>query len=209
MPLTGLVNYNKWDPNRPAELWGSGYGVYWKQQLLNEMPTLNTSAVSQPKEEMGAAWAKNIGYGSAILSGLNEYRQADAYESQANTAATNAALARSQIDQVSRAGARESNATREKGQRMIGAARAAYGASGVDSNVGSAGAAQDAIAYRTERDAQTTLQNTAIKQWALGNEAAQYDAQAQSYRNMAKQQKRSALINTALKVASIYYGVGL
>lgn len=209
MPLTGLVNYNKWDLNRPAELWGSGYGTYWKQQLMNEMPTLNTSGSYQKEDDMGAAWARNIGYGAALLSGWNGYRQADAYESQANTADTNAALTRAQIDQVGRAGARESNATREKGQRMIGSARAAYGASGVDSNVGSAGAAQDAIAYRTERDAQTTLQNTAIKQWALGNEAAQYDAQAQSYRNMAKQQRRSSLLNTLLNVASIYYGVGL
>ena len=92
---------------------------------------------------------------------------------------------------------------------MIGSARAAYGASGVDSNTGSAGAVQDAIAYRAERDARTSLQNAAINQWALGNEAAQYDAQAQSYRNMAKEQKRSSLINTALAIAKIYYGVGV
>lgn len=188
--------------------WNHAYGDYWSEELAKMTPKLNTNA-TLPEDEMGAAWARNIGYGAAILSGLMGYNQADAYDQKANFAEQNAALARQQIDQVGRAGARAANSTREKGQRMISSARAAYGASGVDTNVGTAGAAQDAMAYRTERDAQTTMQNTAIKQWALGNEAAQYDAQAQSYRKLAGNQRNSSILNTLLNVASIYYGVGI
>lgn len=196
------------------ERWNHAYGGTWFGQTVGEQtPITNfTSGYADPlssTDGKGAAWAKNIGYGAAILSGLEGYKQAKNYEAQAKAAESNAALTRQQIDQVGKAAGRESNAYREKGQRMIGSARAAYGASGVDSNTGSAGAVQDAMAYRAERDARTSLQNAAINQWALGNEAAQYDAQAQSYRNMAKEQKRSSLLNTALAIAKIYYGVGV
>lgn len=202
-----LTMNNKW---RDYDRWNTAYSSFWDDTLKGVLPKLNTNiGDSGASDSMGASWAKNIGYGAAFLSGYQKYLQSNAYDKQADFAEQNAALSREQSNQVGQAGARAANATREKGQRMQGSARATYGASGVDTNVGSAGAYQDAIAYRAERDAQTTMQNTAIKQWALGNEAAQYDAQAQSYKNLASQQRKSSILNTLLNVASIYYGIGI
>lgn len=151
---------------------------------------------------------RNLGYVSAAMGLFNGYKAAGQYEAQAQQAETNAMLTRQQSYQVGEAGGKAANDIRERGARMIGSQRAAYGASGVDSNVGTAAGVQSGTAYRTEQDAQTTLQNTAIKQWALGNEAAKYDAEAANYRSAAKAERRNSLLNTAIQVAKIYYGVG-
>lgn len=157
---------------------------------------------------MGPAAYRNLGYITAALSGFQQYKAAGQYDAMANQADTNAYLARQQSADAGWAGAKAANDTREKGQRMIARQAASYGASGVDSNVGSAADVQAGTAGRTERDAQTILYNTALKRWGLENEANQYDAQAQNYRNQASAQRRNSLLNTALQVAQIYFGVG-
>lgn len=215
--------YN-WDLSSQSKRWNFGFGNYganwndannsWSAVSAN-WDNLNNpwnavsadSSVSNTGTTHAQAF-RNIGYASALLSGVNQYKQADSYDSMAKTAEINAALTRQQMLQTGQAGAKQANDTRDKGARMISSARASYGASGVASNMGSALDVTSGMAYRTERDAQTQLQNANIKMWAQGNEAAQYDAQAKTYRNMAAQQRQTSLLNTALQVAKIYYGMG-
>lgn len=215
----------KWDLSTPSKAWNFGFGDYganWNDannawsavsanwdNLNNPWNAVNTT--TQGMSNTGSTHAqafRNIGYATALLGGINQYRQADSYDSMAKTAETNAALTRQQMLQTGQAGAKQANDTRDKGARMVSSSRAAYGASGVASNIGSALNVTSGMAYRTERDAQTQLRNANIKMWALGNEAAQYDAQAKTYRNMASQMKGTSLLNTALQVAKIYYGIG-
>lgn len=150
---------------------------------------------------------KNIAYGAAILSGLNQMHDRT-YRNMAAVASRNAALARSQIGQTGIAGANEANAIRERGERAISNATAGYGAMGVTADSGSATDVQSGIAERTERNAQVMTQNAMLKQWALGNEANQYNAQAATYRKMDRQNRLNGLLNTALSVARIYFGLG-
>lgn len=216
--------YN-WDLSSQSKRWNFGFGDYgtnwndannaWSAVSANwdnlNNPWNAVSTTTQGVSNTGSTHAqafRNIGYASAILGGINQYKQADSYDSMARTAEINAALTRQQLLQTGQAGAKQANDTRDKGARMISSSRAAYGASGVASNMGSALDVRSGMAYRTERDAQTQLQNANVKMWALGNEAAQYDAQAQTYRNMASQQRRSSLLNGILQVAKIYYGMG-
>lgn len=214
-----------WDLPTQGSRWNFGFGNYggnwtsannsWSavsanwDNLNNPWNAVNTT--TQGISNTGSTHAqafRNIGYASAILGGINQYKQASNYEDMAKTADINAALTRQQLLQAGKAGAKAANDTRDKGRRMRSEATAAYGASGVASNTGSALDVKSGMAYRTERDAQTQLQNANVKMWALGNEAAQYDAQAQTYRNMASQQRRSSLLNGILQVAKIYYGMG-
>lgn len=150
---------------------------------------------------------KNIAYGAAILSGLNQMHDRT-YRNMAAVASRNAALARSQIGQTGIAGANEANAIRERGERAISSATAGYGTMGVTADSGSATDVQAGMAERTERNAQVMTQNAMLKQWALGNEANHYDAQAATYRKMDRQNRFNGLLNTALSVARIYFGLG-
>ncbi len=216
--------YN-WDLSSQSKRWSFGFGDYganWNDannawgavganwdMANNPWNAVNSTTQGISNTESTHAQAfRNIGYATALLGGLNQYKQADNYESMAKTAEINAALTRQQMLQTGQAGAKQANDTRDKGARMISSSRAAYGASGVASNMGSALDVTSGMAYRTERDAQTQLQNANIKMWAQGNEAAQYNAQAKTYRNMANQQRSTSLLNTALQVAKIYYGMG-
>lgn len=180
---------------------------YWDNKIVNMNENLigGVQTMDNTASTHASAW-RNIGYASALLSGLNQYKQAGTYEDMAKTAEINAALTREQSRLTGEAGAKNANDTRDKGARMRSKAYAAYGASGIQGNTGSALDVTSGIAYRTERDAQTQLRNTNIKMWALGNEAAQYDAQAKNYRNMASSMRGNSLLNTALQVAKIYYG---
>lgn len=215
----------KWDLSTPSKAWNFGFGDYganWNDannawsavsanwdELNNPWKAVNSTTQGISNTETTHAQAfRNIGYATALLGGVNQWRQAGNYEDMAKAAETNAVLTREQMRQTGEAGAKQANDTREKGARMISSSRAAYGASGVASNMGSALDVTSGMAYRTERDAQTQLQNANIKMWALGNEAAQYDAQAKTYRSMASQMKGTSLLNTALQVAKIYYGMG-
>lgn len=214
-----------WGLTSQSKRWNFGFGDYgtnwndannpWSAVSANwdnlNNPWNAVNATTQGVSNTGSTHAqafRNIGYASAILGGINQYKQADNYDSMAKTADINAALTRQQLLQTGKAGAKAANDTRDKGRRMQSEATAAYGASGVASNMGSALDVKSGMAYRTERDAQTQLQNANVKMWALGNEAAQYDAQAQTYRNMAAQQRQSSLLNSILQVAKIYYGMG-
>ncbi len=230
--------YN-WDLSSQSKRWNFGFGDYgtnWNDannswnavsanwdMLNNPWNAVNSTTQGLTNTASTHAQAfRNIGYATALLGGLGQYKAASQYENMASqydgmakNSQVNAALTRQQSLQTGQAGAKAANDTREKGARMIGAANAAYGASGIQSNTGSALDVKSGMAYRTERDAQTELRNTNIKMWALGNEAAQYDAQAKTYQNMASQQRelasqqrRSSLLNTALQVAKIYYGMG-
>lgn len=190
-------------------------GQWWNysfQNYFGNAPTIDTSGTSNlasnsSSDDIPSSW-RNWGYATALMQGLNSYSQAKQLDSQAALAESNRNLVLEQSSQTGRAGATEANATREKGRRMNSSAQAAFGASGVDANVGSAGKVQSGIAYRTERDAQTILKNTNQKMWGLTNEANKYEAQAENYRRAAKTQRRTAILNTALQVAKIYYGVG-
>lgn len=174
------------------------------------------------KESSGVSALKNIGYGAAILNGINQWNDksylnaSKNYDAMAQTARNNAQIVQQQNLQTGIAGSNEANAMRERGDRMEGTARANYGASGVSANYGSALDVQSGIAGRTEADARTIQQNTLMKQWALSAEQNQYEAQAQNYQNQArqykaayKQNRRMALLNTAIAAAKIYYGVGV
>lgn len=180
-------------------------GLFHGENVIGGPKTIDFRGADNTASTHAQAW-RNIGYASALLSGINQYKQAGTYDDMAETAETNAVLTREQSRLTGEAGAKNANDTRDKGARMISKARAAYGASGVQAGTGSALDTISGIAYRTERDAQTQLRNTNIKMWALGNEAAQYDAQAKNYRNMASSMRGSSLLNTALQVAKIYYG---
>lgn len=195
---------------------GSTQGQWWNavnQNWWGQAPTVDTSGSASnissnaDADDISSSW-RNWGYATALMQGLNSYNQAKQLDSQANLAESNRNLVLEQMSQTGRAGAAEANATREKGRRMISGAAAAYGASGVDSNTGSAAKVQSGMAYRAERDAQTVLKNTNQQMWGLTNEANKYEAQAENYRRAAKTQRRTALLNTALQVAKIYYGVG-
>lgn len=149
---------------------------------------------------------KNIGYAGAILSGLSQMRDRT-YLNMAANASANAELARSQMLQTGIAGTAEANALRERGDRAIGSATTGYGTMGVASDSGSAVDTQAGMAERMERNAQTITQDAMLKQWALGNEANQYEAQARTYKRMYKNNRFGGLLNMALNVAKIYYGL--
>lgn len=170
-----------------------------------------SAPVSTPAKEEDYGTHENafkaIGYAGAILSGLSQLKD-KSYLNMASTANRNAALAKSQILQTGIAGTAQANAERERGDRAISQATTGYGTMGVTSDSGSAVDMQAGMAERMERNAQVIQQDAMLKQWALGNEAAQYEAQAKTYQNMARQNRYSGLLNTALNVAKIYFGIG-
>lgn len=89
-------------------------------------------------------------------------------------------------------GAREERKHRQKVKLLAGQQKAAYGASGVDVNVGAPADIVEETYLHGEDDAATIRYNAAMEAWGLKAKAADYRAQAGQYRAGAKSAKFSS-----------------
>ena len=115
-------------------------------------------------------------------------------EGLATQAKVNADLQNQQIAQAQTAfalqrGAFEAGQARMQGSRVIGQQQAGYGASGVDSQTGSAALVQGSTRAMSELNAQTALNNAQRQAWGYQVTANQYGTQAGVDRQLGGQQQ--------------------
>ena len=162
---------------------------------LTSSSTLNTQGTSNTALALSA-------FGGIVSS---QAEQA-AYQSKIQTAATNAALARNQAYQTAIAGQQQANDIRNQGMQTVGAQRAAYGASGIDANRGTAANTQAATMGQAENNAQKVSYNTIVQQWGLTQEANQYDAQVAALKKQQNSLGIASLLTTGTSLAKMYQG---
>lgn len=143
---------------------------------------------------------------SAFGGILSSRAEQAAYQSKIDTAVTNAALARQQAYQSAIAGQQQANDIRRQGMQTVGAQRAAYGASGIDTNAGTASATQAATMGAAEQQAQQISYNTMIQQWGYTKEAQQYEAQANALKDQQNSAGIASLLTTGTSLAKMYKG---
>lgn len=143
---------------------------------------------------------------SAFGGILSSQAEQAAYQSKIETAQTNAALARQQAYQTGLSGQMQANDVRRQGAETIGAQRAAYGASGIDTNTGTAANVQAVTAGTAEQNAQKVSYNTMLQQWGLTQEANQYDAQAAALKKQQSSAGIASLLTTGASLAKMYQG---
>jgi hypothetical protein len=108
-------------------------------------------------------------------------------EAQAKAAEYNAQIAEAQSEVVSRKAAREERLARIRGRLAQGSQRAAFGAAGLDPNVGSPLDILLDTQRAVEEDASTIRYNAALDQWGLGQQARMYRYQAGAARTAGRQ----------------------
>jgi|WetSurMetagenome_2_1015567.scaffolds.fasta_scaffold208732_2 hypothetical protein len=167
----------------------------------NDISTGSTSSNNQSMQTTGMALT-----GLGTLYGMNSI--GNSYDSQIATAKANAQIAAQQVYQTGVAGAATANQQRERGAQIIGTQRAGYGASGIDTNSGTALNVQASTAGTAEQNAQTVLYNTMINQWSSRQSQLQYEQQASNLESAKQDAQSSALITGLTKLASQYYSFG-
>lgn len=110
-----------------------------------------------------------------VMSAKGAYDQASIAQ---QTAANNAQIAEYQAQDAASRGAKEEQAIRFKASQVKGTQRAQMAASGLSLEEGSPLDVLVGTDYMLESDANTIRENTAKSQWALRNQAANYQAQS-------------------------------
>lgn len=124
-----------------------------------------------------------IGAASSLIgTGVSAIGQMQQGKQQAAVAKTNAELSQQRALDAQRRGSVAEGQQRTQYQRFIGAQRAAMGASGVVSDVGSSGDVLAETAGMGERDAQQLRVNAEREAWGFANEANMYGYQAKTAR---------------------------
>jgi hypothetical protein len=126
-----------------------------------------------------------IGLAGTAVNAYGQYEagqaQSEAAAYQAQVAANNAAIARQNASMESAAGEAQTVAKGLQTRALIGKERAYAGASGVDTNVGSAAAVRAGTEQMGMLDALTIRSNAAKRAWASEVQATSEEAQSQLY----------------------------
>lgn len=170
-------------------------GMLANNSSTNTTNTTNTQGTSNTALALTAL-------GGLISSGSEQ----DAYNAKISAANTNAALARQQSYNTGYAGQQQANDLRNQGLQTVGAQRAAYGASGLDVNRGTAANTQAATMGQAETAAQRVSYNTMLQQWGYDKEAQQYESQAAALAKQKKSAGVASLITTGTNLAKMYQG---
>lgn len=120
-----------------------------------------------------------VGIGAGLLgSALRGSAEQQALAAKQRADLQNQQLAEGQAADALARGAQQAGRIQMRGAQVLGSERAGYGASGVDSNVGSAAQVQGATAAMSSLDAQTAENNAARQAWGYRVSAQQYGEQA-------------------------------
>lgn len=134
------------------------------------------------------------GAGSSLMGG-NATAAADRY--QAQVAQNNAARSAQAADVVQQQGQVQAQSYYQQGDQRMAAARAGYGASGVDVNSGSALDAQSSIARTTAQNVNAVGYDADVQAVGYRNQAANYQTQAGLDLASARQAKTAGLLGAA------------
>jgi len=152
---------------------------------------------------MGAATVATSGIQVAGTLLAAQGQQADAKQ-QAAFARQNQQLALRAAADTRVRGEQAAGKARTEGSRVVGEAKAALGASGVDA---AGGSAQDAMATTrmfSELDAQTLKNNAAREAWGLNVEAANIGKQALALEHRGRQAAIATLLTGGAQVANTF-----
>lgn len=149
-----------------------------------------------------------IGTVFGATSAISQSRaQAAGYENQANAADQNAKIAEKQAVSAAENGAQEEKQMRQRGEATIGAQKASFAASGLDTGSGSA---MDVIADTSTQnnlDALTVRKNAANQVWGYQAEQTNFKNQARAARSAASNAKTAGYMGafgTVLQGVSSY-----
>lgn len=140
---------------------------------------------------------------AAVASAAGAISNADSQRRAANTNADNARNAAAiGIDQ----GNAQAQVQARQARAQLDAARAQYGASGVDANEGSPLDVLQASAMNASLDNQTIKYNAKVKAFGYGAEAASYDTQGSAAMTKGYATAGSDLLSGGAKAYGAYYG---
>ncbi len=178
--------------------------------------------ILMPGDEKGAA---SVGGGSGfwdnkdnmngLMSGLSllgSISQARGLEAQGNyqnaMAKINSGFAEDAAIDSERRGYSNANKAITEARKLKGSQRAAYAASGVDVNYGSAARVQNETEFQGELDALTIKTNAFRESLGYKMKALDYRTQGEMAKISGDAQARSTLLTGGLKAISTLYGSG-
>ena len=129
-----------------------------------------------------------------IGSGVKAFGDSQQLGAKATADQQNQRIAEIQAADALQRGAYHAGQIRMRAGQIVGQQRAAYGASGVDANTGSAARVQVATRAMGELDAQTAQNNAARQAWGYNVTAQQYGEQAGLDRQAQGQAATGALL---------------
>jgi len=156
------------------------------------------------KKATGAEYAYGIGAGLELGSGIaGAFAEADALKQRAKFQAQqlefNTKVAELQAEDAIAQGDQDAAALQRKARQLRGSQRAAFGASGVEVNSGSALSVQSDTEDMADIDAMTIKLNAARKAWGFKVDAVNSFAQSTLNSVAAENSARTTLLTNGIK----------